>query len=30
MNIASLFTGGIDKIVDSVSNGLDKLFTSEM
>ena len=29
MNIASLFTGGVDKVVDSVANGLDKLFTSD-
>jgi len=27
--LSGLFSGGIDKAVDSVSNGLDKLFTSD-
>lgn len=26
---SSIFSSGIDKVVDSVSNGLDKLFTSD-
>lgn len=29
MGLGSLFTGGVDKIVDSVANGLDSLFTSD-
>ena len=29
MNLASIFSGGVDKIVDSVANGLDELFTSD-
>lgn len=29
MNIASLFTGGVDKIVDSVGNAIDKITTSD-
>lgn len=29
MDIKSLFTGGIDKIVDSVGNAIDKLVTSD-
>ncbi len=27
--IKSIFSGGVDKVVDSVSSGLDNLFTSE-
>lgn len=29
MNLVDLFTGGVDKVVDSVGNALDKLFTSD-
>lgn len=29
MNLTSLFTGGIDKVIDSVGGALDKLFTSD-
>jgi len=29
MNLASLFTGGVDKVVDGVMGGLDALFTSD-
>ena len=29
MNWASIFSGGVDKIVDSVANGIDELFTSD-
>ena len=29
MNLTSIFSGGVDKIVDSVASGLDELFTSD-
>ena len=29
MSWTDIFTGGVDKVVDSVSKGLDKLFTSD-
>lgn len=29
MNLTSLFTSGIDTVIDSVGNALDKLFTSD-
>ncbi len=29
MNLTSLFTGGIDKVIDSVGSALDNLFTSD-
>ncbi len=29
MNLSSLFTAGIDKVIDSVGNSLDKIFTSD-
>ena len=29
MNIASILAGGIDKVVDSVGNAIDKLVTSD-
>ena len=29
MNLTSLFTGGIDKVIDSVGGALDELFTSD-
>lgn len=29
MNLTSLFTGGVDKVIDSVGGALDKLFTSD-
>jgi len=29
VNWASIFSGGVDKIVDSVANGIDELFTSD-
>jgi len=29
LNLTSLFTGGIDKVIDSVGSAFDKLFTSD-
>jgi maltodextrin utilization protein YvdJ len=29
MNLTSLFTGGIDKVIDSIGNAFDELFTSD-
>jgi len=29
LNLTSLFTGGIDKVIDSVGSALDNLFTSD-
>mgnify|MGYP006883126469 CR=1 FL=1 len=30
MSWTDIFTGGVDKIVDSVAGGIDELFTSEL